>query len=270
MVAILGKGNRVEIEEDLGVFATLVDIVSKMRSQGGCPWDRVQTHDSIKGNLLEEAYEALEAIDEKDMVGLCEELGDLLLHIVFHAQMAGEQGDFEIGDVIRRINTKLIHRHPHVFGGVEVGDAKQVIANWEILKREEGKAADSILNGLPQGMPSLVYSQALQRRAARVGFDWEDMEGIIEKVVEEVAELKKASDNRQRMQEFGDLLFTLANVARRLDIELEVALRWANERFYRRFSLMERLCQDRGIPLESLSLEDQDALWEEAKQELGQ
>jgi len=257
-----------EIEGDLGSFATLVDIIAKLRSPGGCPWDRAQTHASIKGNLLEEAYEVLEAIDEKDVGHICEELGDLLMQIVLHAQMASEEETFDISDIIRRINIKLIHRHPHVFGDAEAEDTKQVIANWETLKREEGKGGDSILAGLPRGMPSLAYSQAVQRRAARVGFDWEGVEEIIEKLAEEVAEFKAAADHRQRVEEFGDLLFTLANIARRLDIDLEAALRGANERFYRRFSYMEEACKRQNIQLSSLSLTEQDTLWEEAKKSI--
>jgi tetrapyrrole methylase family protein/MazG family protein len=250
-------------EENPCSFDTLVQIIARLRSPGGCPWDREQTHLSIKGNLLEEAYEVLEAIDEEDMGKLCEELGDLLMQIVLHAQMASEVGDFEIGDVIGGINDKLIRRHPHVFGDAEAKDAQQVIANWESLKREEGKG--SLLAGIPKGMPALAYSEAIQRRVARVGFDWKDVEGIIDKLAEEVTEIKKATDHQQRVREFGDLLFTLANIARRLDIDLEAALRGANERFYRRFSYMEQACQKRGIQLSSLSLEEQDALWEEAK-----
>lgn len=256
-----------DFEENLDSFAALVDIIAKLRSPQGCPWDREQTHDSIKGNLLEEAYEALEAIDEGDMGKLCEELGDLLMQIVLHTQMASEDKDFEISDVLRRINTKLIHRHPHVFGNAEVADAQQVIVNWEALKREEGKG-DSILSGIPKNMPALAYSEAIQRRVARVGFDWEDVEGVIEKLSEEVAELKKATEHQQRVREFGDLLFTLSNIARRLDIDLEAALRRANERFRRRFSYMEEVCQKRGIALESLPLKEQDILWEEAKRRI--
>ncbi len=256
------------IEANLDRFAALVEIIAKLRSPQGCPWDREQTHASIKGNLIEEAYEALEAIDEQDMGKLCEELGDLLMQIVLQAQMASEDKDFEISDVVRQINEKLIHRHPHVFGDAQAGDAQQVIANWEALKREEGKGGESILDGIPKEMPSLAYSQTAQRRAARVGFDWEDVDGIIEKLAEEVAELKAATEHQQRVREFGDLLFTLANVARRLDIDLEGALRRANEQFYRRFSYMERVCRERGIALESLSLEEQDALWEEAKRQI--
>ena len=247
-------------------FDTLVDIIAKLRSPDGCPWDREQTHFSIKGNLLEETYEVLEAINEGDMGKLCEELGDLLMQIVLHAQMASEDKDFEMRDVICSINTKLVHRHPHVFGDAEAKDAQQVIANWELLKREEGKG--SLLSGIPKEMPALAYSQAMQRRVARVGFDWEDVQGVIEKLAEEVAELQKATEHQHRVREFGDLLFTLANIARRLDIDLEAALRGTNERFYRRFGYMEEVCQQRGIQLSSLSLEEQDALWEEAKREL--
>ena len=257
-----------DIEGKAGDFNTLVQIIARLRGPQGCPWDREQTHSSIKGNLVEEAFEALEAIDEEDMGKLCEELGDLLMQIVLHAQMASEEKQFDISDVVRQINEKLIRRHPHVFGDAKAADAKQVIAKWEELKREEGKGGESTLDGVPKGMPSLAYSQAIQRRAARVGFDWEDVEGIIEKLAEEVAELKAATEHQQRVREFGDLLFTLANIARRLDIDLEVALRQANERFYRRFSYMEQLCRERGIALESLSLEEQDALWEEAKHQI--
>jgi len=256
------------IEENLDSFAALVEIIAKLRSPEGCPWDRAQTHASIKGNLIEEAYEVLEAIDEQDMGMLCEELGDLLMQIVLHSQMASEAEDFEISDVVRKINEKLIRRHPHVFGDAKAEDAKQVITNWEALKREEGKGSESILDGVPKDMPSLAYSQAIQRRAARVGFDWKDVDGVIEKLAEEVAELKAATEHQQRVREFGDLLFTLANVARKLDIDLEGALRRANERFYRRFSYMEQVCKKKGIALESLPLEEQDALWDEAKRSI--
>ncbi len=262
------EGAQVDIEGKQDSFETLVEIIAKLRGPQGCPWDREQTHFSIKGNLVEEAYEVLEAIDEEDMARLCEELGDLLMQIVLHAQMAREEKEFEIGDVVRQINEKLIRRHPHVFGEAKAADAQQVIANWEALKREEGKGGESILDGVPKGMPSVAYSQAIQRRASRVGFDWEDAEGIMEKLAEEVAELKKASGHQERVKEFGDLLFTLGNIARKLDIDLEMALRQANERFYRRFSYMEQVCKKRGIALESLSLEEQDALWEEAKREV--
>jgi tetrapyrrole methylase family protein/MazG family protein len=253
---------------DLDSFDTLVAIIARLRSPGGCPWDREQTHASIKSNLLEEAYEVLEAIDEADIEKLCEELGDLLMQIVLHAQMATEEGNFKLADVIRRICTKLIYRHPHVFGDAEATSSEQVIANWELLKLAEGKGL--LLSGLPKEMPALAYSQAVGRRVARVGFDWEDVAGVIDKLAEEVTEFSESTDHQQRVMEFGDLLFTLANVARRLDIDLEASLRGANQRFYRRFSYMEEVCQQRGISLSSLSLEEQNAIWEEAKREMGE
>lgn len=244
-------------------FDGLVAIIARLRGPNGCPWDREQTHASLKGNLTEEAYEVLEAIDKGDMDELREELGDLLLQVVLHSQIADDDGDFDIGDVIESISKKLIHRHPHVFVNSEVVDSKQVIAKWEDLKREEGKL--SILSGLPKDMPALSYSQAMQRRAARVGFDWDTVEDIIEKLSEEVTELQSAADHQSRVHEFGDILFTLANIARRLDIDLEAALRGTNERFCRRFSYMEEVCKERGISLASLSLEEQEDLWQEAK-----
>lgn len=253
---------------DLRDFGELVEIIARLRGPGGCPWDREQTHSSLKGNLTEEAYEVLEAIDKGDMGELCEELGDLLLQVVLHAQIARDDEDFEIGDVIHGISSKLIHRHPHVFGDTEAKDSQQVIAHWEMLKREEGKG--SLLSGLPKDMPALSYAQAMQRRVARVGFDWNEVKDVIQKLAEEVAEFEAASGHQQKVEEFGDILFTLANVARRLDIDLEAALRGANERFYERFCRMEALCKERGISLASLSLKEQDAMWEEAKKDIGE
>lgn len=251
------------VPDNLNKFETLVEIIARLRAPDGCPWDREQTHHSIKGNLLEETYEVIEAIDEEDANKLCEELGDLLMQIVLHARMASEEGNFDLGDIISGICTKLIHRHPHVFGNADAKDTKQVVANWEILKQSEGKG--SLLSGLPKEMPALAYSQAMGRRVARVGFDWKDVEGIIDKLSEEVAEFNEAIDHRQRVREFGDLLFTLASIARRLDIDLEAALRGANERFYNRFSCMEETCQKKETSLSSLTLEEQNVLWEEAK-----
>ena len=251
---------------DSGEFDDLVAIIARLRGPGGCPWDREQTHSSLKGNLTEEAYEVLEAIDKGDMQDLCEELGDLLLQVVLHAQIASDDGDFAIGDVIRGISSKLIRRHPHVFGDAEATDAKQVIAHWETLKREEGKG--SLLSGLPRDMPALSYAQAAQRRVARVGFDWDEMNDLVHKLAEEVAEFEEAAEHHRKVEEFGDILFTLANVARRLGIDLEAALRGTNQRFYERFCLMEQLCRERDISLAQLSLEEMDALWEEAKRSI--
>jgi tetrapyrrole methylase family protein/MazG family protein len=248
-------------EENLDSFAALLRIIARLRGPEGCPWDRAQTHASLKPTLIEECYEAIETIDQEDSEKLCEELGDLLLHITLHAQIAAESGSFDIKDVLRGINNKLIHRHPHVFGGSEVKDAREVTLKWETLKQEERKGA-SLLSSLPKGMPALAYSQAIQRRVARIGFDWKEIDDIIE----EVEELQEATEQQRRVQEFGDLLFTLVNIARRLDIDPEESLRLANEKFYRRFRHMEKICQKRGISLDSLPLEEQDKLWEEAKQ----
>jgi len=251
--------------KNLNRFATLVDIISRLRAPNGCPWDRKQTHASLRENLLEECYEVLEALDEGASEKLREELGDLLMQVVFHAQIATEAGEFELGDVVRSINTKLIHRHPHVFGSLEVKDAEEVVFNWQALKQEEREADTSILDSVPKQMPALSYSQEIQQRVAQVGFDWEDIDGVIDKLAEEVGEFKQADSEEQKAREFGDLLFTLANVARRLGIDLEAALREANRRFYCRFSYMEEVCRQRGINLRELSFDKQNALWEEAK-----
>ena len=253
------------LPENLNQFATLVNIIAKLRAPDGCPWDRKQTHSSLRENLLEECYEVLEALDEKDSGRLCEELGDLLMQIVLHAQIAAEAGEFELGDVVNSINTKLIHRHPHIFGSMKVKDAKKVALNWEVLKQEEREADTSILTSVPKQMPALGYSQAVQRRVAQVGFDWEDVDGVIDKLAEEVSEFKRAESLEKRAREFGDLLFTLANIGRRLGVDLEAALREANQRFYCRFTYMEEVCRQRGLNLGELSFDEQNALWEEAK-----
>jgi len=180
------------VPENLEQFATLVNIIARLRAPDGCPWDRKQTHTSLRENLLTESYEALAALDEGDTNKLGEELGDLLLQIVLHAQIASEAGEFELGDVIRSINTKLIHRHPHVFGTTRARDAEEVMVNWEALKREEREDDTSMLAGVPRQMPALGYSLEVQKRVARVGFDWENIEGVIDKLTEEVAEFKQA------------------------------------------------------------------------------
>jgi tetrapyrrole methylase family protein/MazG family protein len=257
------------IEKNLGNFDNLRQIIARLRSPDGCPWDRQQTHTSLKGNLLEECYETLEAIDTGQPAKLCEELGDLLLQIMLHAQIAADAGHFQIEDVISGITQKLIRRHPHVFGQARVSDAQEVSLRWEQLKNQE-RPGQSLLDGLPQGMPALSYSQAMQRRVARVGFDWEKTEDILDKLTEEVSEFKDSPDQQQRVQEFGDLLFVLVNLARRLDIESEVALHQANQRFASRFRYMEEECRRRGVHLSSLSLKEMDALWDEAKRKLGE
>ena len=253
------------LPQKLNQFATLVDIIAKLRAPDGCPWDRKQTHASLRKNLLEECYEVLEALDSGDSRKLCDELGDLLMQVVLHAQIATEAGEFKLADVVTNISAKLIHRHPHVFGSLKVKDAEEVVLNWEVLKQGERPPDTSILASVPKQMPALGYSQEIQRRVARVGFDWEDIDGVIDKLVEEVREFKQADTQQEREQEFGDLLFTLVNIARRLGVDLEAALRQANQRFYRRFSYLEEVCRQRGVSLSELSFDEQNALWEEAK-----
>jgi tetrapyrrole methylase family protein/MazG family protein len=256
------------LPKNLRQFAALVDIIARLRAPDGCPWDRKQTHASLRENLLAECYEVLEALDEGDSAKLCDELGDLLMQIVLHTQIATEAGEFGLGDVVSSINAKLIHRHPHIFGSEKVKDAEEVAHNWEVLKGEEREPDASLLESVPQQMPALGYSQEIQRRVAQVGFDWEDVDGVIDKLAEEVGELKQAETEEQKAEEFGDLLFTLANIARRLGVDLEAALRQANRRFYQRFTYMEEACRQRGINFGDLSFDEQNALWAEAKKKV--
>ena len=253
------------LPQDLSQFDALVEIIARLRAPDGCPWDRQQTHASLRENLLAECYEVLEALDEGDSGKLCVELGDLLLQIVLHAQIAAEAGEFKLGDIIKGINSKLVHRHPHIFGSVAVTNAEEVAINWEALKQEERGADASMLDSMPKQMPALGFSQAIQRRVAQVGFDWEDVDGVIDKLVEEVRELKQAENNEQKAEEFGDLLFTLVNVARRQGVDTEAALREANKRFYKRFTYMEEVCRKRGLNFGGMSFDEQNKLWEEAK-----
>jgi tetrapyrrole methylase family protein/MazG family protein len=255
-------------EDNLDKFETLVGIIVRLRGPGGCPWDREQTHESLREALLEECYEVLEALDEGDSQRLAEELGDLLMQIVFHAQIASELDEFQLRDVLQNINRKLLYRHPHVFGSAKVKDAGEVLASWEALKKREKGDDSSLLKNVPRKLPALGYSQEIQDRAARTGFDWENIEGIIDKLAEEVCELKQAGDQTEKEHEFGDLLFTLVNIARWLEIDSESALREANRRFYKRFSYMEKACRQRGVSLADLSFAEQNELWEEAKKSL--
>lgn len=253
-----------------GSLSALQQTIARLRAPDGCPWDREQTHQTLRTNLLEEAYEVLAALDADDDDRLCEELGDLLMQIVLHVQIATEEGAFRFADVIGRIEAKLKRRHPHVFGDVQVRDAAEVLRNWETIKADEraraGTAHRSRLEGVPPILPALARAQELGDRAARTGFDWSDLPGVLDKLSEEVAELQAARDRAARERELGDLLFTLANVARWLDVDAESALRSACDRFTRRYTAMERAARNQGADLANLSLAEQDALWEEAKQ----
>jgi tetrapyrrole methylase family protein/MazG family protein len=257
--------NKKPLPKDLDRFESLVEIIARLRAPDGCPWDRQQTHATLRQYLLEETYEALDALDEADAAKLCQELGDLLLQIVLQAQIAREAGEFDIAAVINGIAAKLIYRHPHVFGETKVKTAEEVAHNWEALKQSERGKDASLLSSVPRQMPALAYSQNVQRRVAEVGFDWKDIDGVIDKLVEEVGEFRQAETGARRAEEFGDLLFTLVNVARREGIDSEAALREANERFVRRFQYMEDVCRQRGLTFANLSFGEQNQLWEEAK-----
>jgi len=253
------------LPQDLSKFDALVEIIARLRAPDGCPWDKEQTHATLRGNLLSECYEVLEALDEGDADKLCDELGDLLLQITLHAQIARDSGEFGIDDVIKGIATKIVRRHPHIFGSTKVKDAEEVMHNWEELKREEREEGASMLEGVPKSMPALAYAYEISRRAVRVGFEWEDIGGVIDKLAEEIREIKDSASREEKEQEFGDLLFTLVNVARWEGIDAESALREANRKFYKRFTYMEELCRQRGLAFGELSFEEKNALWEEAK-----
>jgi MazG family protein len=274
-----------------------VALQARLRAPGGCPWDREQTHASLRTFLLEEAYEVLEALEGAESEKVASELGDLLLQIVFHAQLAAEAGRFDIGDVIEAIHTKLVRRHPHVFGDVKAGTSAEVLKNWEQLKAEEreaerGKSAtavdgrsngSSILDGVPRTLPALLQAYGLTRRAANIGFDWENIAGLLEKLREETAELRAALEDRGRSrvgdgersdsddksrnveEEVGDLLFVAVNVARFLQVDPEIALQKANRKFIERFQWMERAAAKRGRRLAEVSREQMEELWEQSK-----
>ncbi|MCK4924416.1 MAG: nucleoside triphosphate pyrophosphohydrolase [Spirochaetes bacterium] len=241
--------------------------MARLRRKDGCPWDREQSHESLKPYIIEETYEVLDAIDRKDDDELREELGDVLLQIVFHAQIAAEQSRFTMDDVAAAIVEKLKRRHPHVFGNVEVEDSREVLRNWEEIKKEEGK--DSVLDGVPDGLPALLKAQRVQEKVRRVGFDWESIGGTFDKVREEIGELEKAvkdGDQAGIEDEFGDILFSLVNVARFLDINAEESLRQTTKKFSHRFRYIENRIEEKGErPIEEYSLEELDALWNEAK-----
>jgi len=257
-------------EAELRTFEGLRRIIARLRGPDGCPWDRVQTHASLKPYLLEEAYEALAALDENDADKLCDELGDLLLEVLLHVQLAEEAGEFTLEDVVGRIASKLVRRHPHVFGEERADTPEEVMARWAELKQEERLGDGSALASMPLAMPALVYAQRLQDRAARVGFRWPDISawGGKGKLEEEIGELAQAVDADERREEMGDVLFMLVSLARYLELDAEGALRQANGKFYRRFTSMEAIARERGLVLADLSLPELEALWEEAKKRL--
>ncbi|MFI5262555.1 MAG: nucleoside triphosphate pyrophosphohydrolase [Candidatus Limnocylindrales bacterium] len=269
-------------EADLASPYGLPWIVARLRATDGCPWDREQTHESLRKHLLEEAYEVYDALEAGSTPALAGELGDLLLQIVLHAQYGAEAGVFDLADVQRAIAAKIVRRHPHVFGDAQAGSVADVTRNWEAIKAAE-RAADGFpgeaiegappgaadmpaaFAGLPRSLPALAYAQEMQDRAAALGYDWPDLEGIIDKVGEEAAELLAADGPAARAEEFGDLLLVLVNLGRRLGIDAEAAVRGANRKFARRFAHVERLAADRQVMLRDLSFDELDELWAIAK-----
>jgi tetrapyrrole methylase family protein/MazG family protein len=249
-------------------------ISDRLRAPDGCPWDREQTHESLRNHLLEEAYEVYDALAQGATPALAGELGDLLLQVVLHAQLAAEEGVFDLTDVWAAIATKIVHRHPHVFGESEARTAADVNRQWERIKAAEraiaadetgAEAPKSALDGISRSLPALAASQEMQERAAHLGYDWPSIDGVLDKVREEVDELVEASDDRERAEELGDLLFVLVNVGRKTGIEVEAALRAANEKFRRRFRHVELAAAARGVALRDMTFEELDALWDAAK-----
>ncbi len=257
------------------LFSILVDIMAKLRSPQGCMWDREQNHKTIKRNLIEETYEVVESIEDNDFSDLKEELGDLLLQIVFHSQIAADSKQFDINGVLKGIIKKLIRRHPHVFQGVALKSSKEILANWEDIKRKERKEkikkSDSIFGGIPKSLPSLHFAYEIQNRASRLGFDWDNTAGIFDKMKEELAELEKEIKKGKEKNlpgEMGDVLFTMVNFGRHLGIDCEESLYEASRKFVRRFNFMEKYAEENNLNFKELSLKEKDELWETAKKEL--
>jgi tetrapyrrole methylase family protein/MazG family protein len=253
------------VELNLRTFGGLRAITHRLRAPGGCPWDREQTHASLRPFLLEETYEALAALDEGEPARLAEELGDLLLQVTLHAEIAEEGGEFTYGDMFEHITAKLLRRHPHVFGDAVIRTAEEQWHAWQQIKRAERGEATSILAGVPTALPALAYAQTVQERAMRAGFRWPHLADVLAKLTEEIEELRRAATREEREQEFGDVLFVLVNAAQHLGINAEDALRAASRKFVRRFTALETLARGRGLDLAALSAAELEALWREAK-----
>jgi len=243
----------------------LREIVARLRAPDGCPWDREQTHASLRAGLVEEAYEVVEAIDRAEDTDLCEELGDLLLQVLMHSQIAAEAGRFDFEDVARVVADKLVRRHPHVFGNTRLADADAVLRQWDKIKRGEKAGEAPVLRDAP-GLPALMRAEKMQTRAARAGFDWENMDGVFAKIREELAEVEEAAAEKERLEEeMGDLLFSVVNLSRKAGIDAEIALQRATGKFIGRFHAMEKLAVERGGVLEKMKMEELDAVWEQVK-----
>ena len=249
-------------------FESFAEIIAHLRAPDGCPWDREQTHETLRKHLLEEAYEAISAIDSGDFADMREEFGDLLLQVVLQSQIANEEGQFNVNQVVQGIHSKIVRRHPHVFGDLELDGVDGVLVNWEKLKeKERGKKKEDkgILDGVPLALPALSQAQEYQDRAARVGFDWPEIEGVLDKIAEEIEEVRQATDETELTSELGDLLFALVNLARWKKVDAESALRGTNMKFKKRFGYVEKGAKAQGRDLSSLTLAEMDALWNEAK-----
>ncbi|QRN85236.1 nucleoside triphosphate pyrophosphohydrolase [Clostridia bacterium] len=249
-----------------------IEIMKRLLSPNGCPWDRKQTHDSLKRYLIEESYEVYEAIEENSMEKLQDELGDVLMQVVFHSALAEQSGAFTLDDVIDGVQEKMIRRHPHVFADSSVNSAKEVEIRWEEIKKEEKSVRkNQTLMDIPKAMDPLYRAEKLQQRAAKVGFDWPDLDGAMGKVDEEILELKAAIDQKDRQEieaELGDVFFSLVNIARKMDMDSVDALQATNDKFVRRFQMMESKAQDGSLDLNDLRLEQLESWWQEAKKEL--
>jgi tetrapyrrole methylase family protein/MazG family protein len=245
------------------------EVVARLRAPDGCPWDKKQTHQSLRAHLLEETYETLDAMDANDPDAMVEEFGDLLLQIVLNAQIASEADHFNLAQIIKGIHDKIIRRHPHVFGTRQVDGVGDVLRNWEQLKEQErkdkGESQKGILDGVPLSFPALNQAQEYQDRAARVGFDWHEIDGVLDKLMEEIEEIRQAETPEETASEIGDLLFVLVNFARWQNVDAESALREANLRFKRRFGFIEKSARQRGRSMREMSLDEMEGLWQEAK-----
>ncbi len=246
-------------------FEAFQEVIAHLRAPDGCPWDREQTHQSLRPHLLEEAYEVISALDAGDPVAMQEEFGDLLLQIVLHAQIASEYGEFNISDVIDGVHTKIVNRHPHVFGDIELKEMESVLLNWERMKAEErvanGEGEKSILDGVAQALPALIQAEQYQQRVSRVGFDWKEIGGVIDKVNEELGEVYQAVDHASRAIEIGDLIFAVVNLARWYELDAESALREANARFRARFSQVEQIVRAQNRSISDLAEDELESLW---------
>ena len=258
-----------EFKEKYNIY-DLVDIIRRLRQPGGCPWDIEQTHESIKMNLIEETYETIEAINKNDKELLCEELGDLLMQVVFHAQMERESGEFDFDAVSDGVCKKLIERHPHVFGEVSISGVDDVLTNWDAIKRKSKgqKSTTESMLSVPRELPALMRATKLQKKAADVGFDWDDVSGALDKLEEEISELRQAIDNKDSAnisEELGDVLFSAVNVSRFVKTDAEEALTASSDKFLSRFTEVEKLAKERNIDMKSSGIDELDKLWDEAK-----